>query len=902
MFVGEAKPFFRLTRSADCGKKASRGLLCDEDSSPEVIDRLWAILMGAMIRSSHSHRLQKQRILLAALMLSLAIAATACADAPIEFNRDIRPILSENCLYCHGQDGNKRKADLRLDVRDVAIETGAIVPGNAGASVLLERIHSTDAEVLMPPPASNRRLSDEQKKLLERWIAAGAVYQPHWTFTAPLRPTIPAVGRPEWVRSVIDNFVLAGLEVAKLEPSPEADSVTLIRRLHTDLIGLPPTTAEVDAFVNDSDPQAYEKLVDRLLASPHYGERMALSWLDAARYADSNGFQQDGDTAQWVWRDWVVAALNADMPFDQFSTEQLAGDLLPNATVEQRIASGFNRNHLLNGEGGAIPEEQRNVILFDRVDTTSTTWLGLTLACAQCHDHKYDPITQTDYYSILDAFNRVTETGQMPDMRSAKIRLAPPYMEAPSAENQAHITEFEARIAAADPAAAIEAAFVAWRVGLFADGTLVEGHGLPDPLAAILHKPEAERTAAETQLVDPELHKHFHDKLRASIVDKLPAVENQKQLKKQLSEYKRDRVPLVMVMNDDKPRDTKILNRGDYLSPQGEKLSFAVPAFLPPLPAGAPANRLGLARWLFMPEHPLVARVQVNRMWQHFFGAAIVKTVEDMGVQSEYPLHRALLDWLAVEFREQEWSQKKMHRLIVTSATYRQASRITPDHLAQDPENTRFARAGRFRMPSLLLRDAALLASGLLEDRRGGQPVYPYQPEQIWEALAITNERDFTYPASHGSDLYRRSLYTFWRRTVSPANMFDTANRQTCSVRSSRTSSPLHALTTLNDPTWVEAARVLAARSLQAASTLDDRLIFAFRRVLGRQPTASDLNSLRRMHERQLAVYRNDTEAAKQIVSVGEYAQDNTLDAAEHAALTAVCLAIFNLDEALTRE
>ena len=902
MFVGEAKPFFRLTRSADCGKKASRRLLCDEDSSPEVIDRLWAILMGAMIRSSHSHRLQKQRILLAALMLSLAIAATARADAPIEFNRDIRPILSENCLYCHGQDGNKRKADLRLDVRDAAIETGAIVPGNAGASVLLERIHSTDAEVLMPPPTSNRRLSDEQKKLLERWIAAGAVYQPHWTFTAPLRPTIPAVGRPEWVRSVIDNFVLAGLEVAKLEPSPEADSVTLIRRLHTDLIGLPPTTAEVDAFVNDSDPQAYEKLVDRLLASPHYGERMALSWLDAARYADSNGFQQDGDTAQWVWRDWVVAALNADMPFDQFSTEQLAGDLLPNATVEQRIASGFNRNHLLNGEGGAIPEEQRNVILFDRVDTTSTTWLGLTLACAQCHDHKYDPITQTDYYSILDAFNRVTETGQMPDMRSAKIRLAPPYMEAPSAENQAHITEFEARIAAADPAAAIEAAFVAWRVGLFADGTLVEGHGLPDPLAAILHKPEAERTAAETQLVDPELHKHFHDKLRASIVDKLPAVENQKQLKKQLSEYKRDRVPLVMVMNDDKPRDTKILNRGDYLSPQGEKLSFAVPAFLPPLPAGAPANRLGLARWLFMPEHPLVARVQVNRMWQHFFGAAIVKTVEDMGVQSEYPLHRALLDWLAVEFREQEWSQKKMHRLIVTSATYRQASRITPDHLAQDPENTRFARAGRFRMPSLLLRDAALLASGLLEDRRGGQPVYPYQPEQIWEALAITNERDFTYPASHGSDLYRRSLYTFWRRTVSPANMFDTANRQTCSVRSSRTSSPLHALTTLNDPTWVEAARVLAARSLQAASTLDDRLIFAFRRVLGRQPTASDLNSLRRMHERQLAVYRNDTEAAKQIVSVGEYAQDNTLDAAEHAALTAVCLAIFNLDEALTRE
>jgi hypothetical protein len=357
-----------------------------------------------------------------------------------------------------------------------------------------------------------------------------------------------------------------------------------------------------------------------------------------------------------------------------------------------------------------------------------------------------------------------------------------------------------------------------------------------------------------------------------------------------------------MVMSDEKPRETKILDRGDYLSPKGEILTFTPPGFLPPLPAGAPASRLGLAQWLFLPEHPLTARVQVNRMWQHFFGTGIVKTTEDMGVQSEYPVHRHLLDWLAVEFRDRQWSQKQMHRLLVTSATYRQAGRVTAEHLAKDPENRLFARASRFRMPSMVLRDVALSASGLLDRRIGGQPVYPYQPDQIWEALAITKERDFTYPASHGSDLYRRSLYTFWRRTVNPANMFDMANRQTCSVRASRTCTPLHALTTLNDPTWVEAARVLAEKAMQAAADTDARLAFAFRRVLGRTPTDYDMSTLRRMIERQSAVYRADAEAAKQLVSVGESKRDESLDLAELAALSSVCLGMFNLDEALTRE
>jgi hypothetical protein len=755
----------------------------------------------------------------------------------------------------------------------------------------------------MPPPDSNRRLSDAQKSLLDRWIKAGAAYQPHWAFNPPARPRPPAVQQEGWVRNDVDRFVLAAIEQAGLAPSPEADRATLIRRLHADLVGLPPAPEEVDAFVADPRPEAYELLVDQLLASPHYGERMALPWLDAARYADSNGFQQDGDTWQWMWRDWVVKALNADMPFDRFSIEQLAGDLLPDATNDQKIASGFNRNHLLNGEGGAIPEEQRFNNLFDRVDTTSTTWLGLTMACAQCHDHKYDPMTRTDYYGLLDAFNRVPETGT-PTSYSKRIRLAPPVLELPTAENTRQMAELEAAMKTEEATArpVLEALYEAWKAGLFADGKPADGEELPRTLPPLLLKPEAERTEAEKAEIDDELRRFFDSKVKRKVVTNLPQVEKYDAARKAYEQYKGDQIPRVMVMSDDKPRDTKILDRGDYLSPVGENLVFLPPAFLPPLPEGFPRNRLGLAKWLVLPEHPLTARVQVNRMWQQFFGTGIVKTTEDMGVQSEYPRHMALLDWLAVEFRERGWSQKQIHRLLVTSATYRQASRVTADLLAKDPENRLHARASRFRMPAMVLRDVALSAAGLIDLRIGGQPVYPYQPDQIWEALAITKERDFTYPASHGPDLYRRSLYTFWRRTVSPANMFDTANRQTCTVRASQTSTPLHALTTLNDPTWVEAARVLAERSMLAAGDLDGRLTHAFRRVLGRKPTAYDLDALKRMHARQMAIYGVDRDATQQLLAVGESPRDTALDPAGHAALTSVCLAIFNLDEALTRE
>ncbi len=860
------------------------------------------------MRAERRRAAGKSLLFLVALMLQggaalSAFESRALAESPaLDFNRDIRPILAENCFYCHGQDANKRQADLRLDIRDAAIESGAIVPNEPRASELVTRINATNPKELMPPPKSNRRLTPEQKQRLERWIAEGAHYAPHWAFVAPRRPAEPAVKNTRWARNPIDRFVLAKLEAEGLSPSPEADRPTLIKRLSIDLIGLPPTPAEVDAFVADTDPKAYENLVDRLLASPHYGERMALPWLDAARYADSNGFQQDGDTWQWIWRDWLVKALNDDMPFDQFTIRLLAGDLLPSATAEDKIASGFNRNHLLNGEGGAIPEEQRWVNLFDRVDTTSTTWLGLTMACAQCHDHKFDPMTQKDYYSLLDAFNRVPESGT-PQFFSSRIRVASPFIELPTAENRARIAEFEERLkqAEAERKLAADSAFEGWRLGLLADGKPADGKGLPDSLASLLRKPEGQRSEIEKKALDAGLRKHFDDRVRPALAASLPVLSKVDVIRKQLDAYRGDQLPRVMIMSDARPRKTTILSRGEYLKPT-VPVSFATPAFLPPLPAGAPANRLGLARWLVMPEHPLTARVQVNRLWQQAFGTGIVKTAEDFGVQSEPPVHGALLDWLAVEFRERGWGMKAMHRLIVTSATYRQSSRATPAGLTRDAENRLYARASRFRMPSLILRDWALASSGLIDLEIGGRPVYPYQPDAIWEALAITKERDFTYPASSGKDLYRRSLYTFWRRTVGPANMFDTSNRQTCRVRSATTSTPLHALTTLNDPTWVEAARALAERSMRAAKSVDDRLATAFRLVMCRKPTGLDLAILRRAYARQAEIYAKDRAAAKALLGVGESGRDEGLDPAEHAALAAVCLAILNLDEALTRE
>lgn len=840
------------------------------------------------------------------LVLSFfTLISAAAVMAEVSYNQDIRPILAENCFYCHGQDPNKRKADLRLDLREAAVEFGAFVPGKPDESELVGRLFSHDADELMPPAKSNRKLSDKQKSLLKQWIAEGAKYEKHWTFTAPVKVPLPEVKNQGWVRNEIDRFVLAKLETAKLQPSPEADKATLIRRLSLDLIGLPPTPAEVDAFVADASPEAYEKLVERLLKSEHYGERMALPWLDAARYADSNGFQQDGDTFQWVWRDWVVKALNADMPYSQFSIEQLAGDLLPKATQDQIIATAFNRNHLLNGEGGAIPEEQRFNILFDRVDTTATTWLGLTMACAQCHDHKYDPMTQRDYYSLMSIFNQVSEDGRAGGGGGAK-RVAAPFLEMTTEESKHHIADLEAKRAKVEIDGQVkikkDLAFAAWEAAVTPEtraGRL--DRPLQPNITSVLRIPADKRTEAQKKELKNNLRGAFERDVWPKISANDAPSKQVEDLKTELTTYKNEGIPRVMVMRDDKPRETFILDRGEYLKPK-DKVTGTTPAFLPPVAKGAPQNRLGFAQWLFQPDHPLTARVQVNRMWQTLFGIGIVKTVEDLGVQSEAPVHAALLDWLAVEFREHGWSMKHLHRLIVTSATYRQSSKVSRELAVNDPENRLLARGARFRMPSMLLRDLALGASGLLDDRIGGAPVYPYQPDQIWESLAITKERDFTYPTSSGRDLYRRSLYTFWRRTVGPANMFDAANRQVCKVRQNITNTPLHALTTLNDPTWAEAARVLAARSMESAKDTEARLNFALRRVLGRLPAEKDLALLRSAYEKQLALYQADPKAAAEVVAIGTAPKNGKLNPTEHAALTAVCLMLLNLDEALTRE
>ncbi len=932
---------------------------------------------------------------------------------PLNFNRDVRPILSENCFYCHGVDGNKREADLRLDVREDALAMEAIVPGSLEDSEMYYRIHSEDEDEIMPPPESNRILTAEQKKILDRWIKEGAQYEKHWAFVAPLKKQVPQVRKPNWVRNPIDGFILSELERRSLEPSPEAKKEVLIKRLYADLIGLPPSPEEVDTYMNDTSSDAYEKVVDHLLASPHYGERMAMEWLDAARYADSNGFQFDGETYQWIWRDWVVKALNEDMPFDKFTIWQLAGDLLPHSTIDQKIASGFNRNHLNNGEGGAIPEEQRFVILFDRMDVTSTTWLGLTMACAQCHDHKYDPITAKDYYGMMDAFNHVSESGR-PGQQSKRVRVAAPFIELPTEENKLKIKEFEDRIARlrhqsngnfevdekAQPlpsrSGPVRARFV--RVtnntpkgvlhlaeveiyhagknlalsskasqssqfgdasadraidgntdGSFGKKSVSHTNNETKPWLEIDLGAEKEidqikiynrRDRLESRLKDfwvvaydekrqpvwakrgesapmplwevglPASFEEFTQEQNRSLQTfiqqndpkKIEAFKKQiKKLEKQLSNYKGDQVPKVMVMDDAKKRKTHILNRGEYLN-KGEEVSFATPAFLPPMQEGLPKNRLGLAKWLVSRDNPLTSRVQVNRMWQRFFGVGLVKTSEDLGVQSEYPIHMDLLDWLAVQFQDLGWSQKKMHRLIVTSSAYRQSSRMNEWHRENDPDNRLVSRASRFRMPSMVLRDWALAGSGLLAKRVGGTPVFPYQPEKVWEALAVDKKRNFDYPKSVGDDLYRRSLYTFWRRTIGPVNMFDSSNRQACRVKPGQTSTPLHALTTLNDPTWVEASRVLAQKVMGEKEALDERLQYAFRLITAGRPSSLNLEILVDIYEEQLEVFMENPKEAKQLLSVGESKRDEQLSLAEHAALTTTCLGILNLDQALSRE
>lgn len=807
----------------------------------------------------------------------LSATPSARASETVDFGSEIRPILSENCFVCHGPDGDNREAGLRLDSRSSVFgqrDGGAVVaPGDPAESELYRRITAENPEDRMPPVDSDHSLTDDQIQRIRRWIEQGAPWSEHWAFTPPERPKPPEVNRDDWSRTPIDHFILARLEAGDLSPADPADKRTLIRRVTLDLTGLPPTPQQVRQFLNDDRPGAYERLVDRLLNSPRYGERMAWPWLDAARYADTNGYQDDPERTMWPWRDRLVEALNENLPFDQFTIEQVAGDLLPDPTLDQIIASGFNRNHMYNGEGGRIPEETRVENVMDRAETTATVWMGLPLTCARCHDHKYDPITQAEYYALYDFFNQTSERGGI--YGNGQV---PPVVAAPTPSQQAkqqRLNERVERLAKQITATERE----------------IDAPESPDKLAAALEKPPQNRSGDE------------HDRLIQHFAESQPEYAARlRELKQTLDQRRnlRQSIPKVMVMDRiDQPRQTHILTRGLYNKPT-DPIEPGVPSVLPPLPADAPRNRLTLARWLVSPDHPLTARVTVNRYWQLFFGSGLVRTPEDFGVQGQPPTYPKLLDWLAVEFIESGWDVKHIHRLIVTSAAYRQRSAVSPELQQRDPDNRLLARGPRYRLPSWMIRDQALAAAGLLVGDIGGPPVKPYQPEGVWEEATFGFK---TYVPDEGAKLYRRSLYTFWRRIVGPTVFFDVAKRQTCQLKPSRTNTPLHALTTLNDVTYVEAARHLARRMLRrGGDTAESRITYAFQRLTARPPKPRELEILTQRVDRLERQFRDDPSAAQKLLDVGDSEPDPSLDPVDHAAYTALCNLLLNLDETLSKQ
>jgi hypothetical protein len=1027
------------------------------------------------------------------LTAALLMAGRAAANGPqasIDFNRQILPILSENCFACHGLDEKQRKAKLRLDTREGALAArkhgAAVVPGKAAASALVARISAEEDSMLMPPPKSGKHLKPEQIALLTRWIDQGAPWGTHWAWTAPRRPELPKVHNASWPRSPIDYFILARLEKEGLQPQAEADRPHLLRRVTLDLTGLPPTPAEVEAFLADKRADAYERVVERLLESSRYGEHMARYWLDAARYGDTHGLHLDNYREIWPYREWVIGAFNRNLPFDRFLIEQLAGDLLPNPTNDQLIATGFNRCHVTTNEGGSIDEEcyVRNTV--DRVDTNGTVLMGLSIGCARCHDHKYDPFKQKDYYSLFAFFNSL---GEAPlDGNAARyppiLRVATGEQAEAAERNKAKIETLHRRIAAevaqvprdeaapanpAPPAAPAEYVWIddavpagvkfnvggvnaAWdfvagpgnpvlsgtrslrrsggeltqnyfeaaqpglRVGegdkLFAHvwldpknppkqimlqwhtdgwkhraywgenlipwgadnsperlkmgplppaaqwvrlevdairvglapsnvitgwaftqhgGTVwwdkagivtrtpqagqsydslaawlqtqqsLGGAGLPAAIAAAIKTDRARWTAEQKKQVGDYFVEHAWSKTRAGFE---PLHRELADLEKEQNRLEQQ-LPTTLVAHEmETPRTAFILKRGEY-DQRGAKVERATPASLPPMDPQLPRNRLGFARWLVAPTHPLTARVAVNRFWQQCFGTGIVKTSEDFGTQGEAPSHPELLDWLAVQFQEDGWDVKKLMKCIVTSATYRQSAKATPDRLAKDPANRLLSRGPRFRLDAEMVRDQALFVSGLLVERIGGPSVKPPQPAGLWEAVGYSGSNTVHFTADVGHEkVHRRSLYTFWKRTAPPPQMtaFDAPSRESCTVRRERTDTPLQALLLLNEEQFFEAARCLAQRALhEAGLTTDERMTRLFQLAVGRRPDASELAELKRaLGEQQLWFDRNGLDARK-LIQVGTTRPDPTINPADLAAWTVIANLVLNLDEVINK-
>ena len=1012
-----------------------------------------------------ARRLNSRKLAFASFLFSIPTAVLSKVD----YSRDVQPILSENCYQCHGPDAKKRKGDLRLDLRQSEEKkregTRIIEPGKPGASELIRRLLSHDLDEKMPPPDSVQRPDEREIEILKTWIQEGAEWEGHWAFEKIERP-IPKHKNMH----PVDAFVHTVLKEENLEPAPTAARETLIRRLKLDLTGLPPTSGEIDAFLSDDKTGAWKRLVDLTLDSSAYGERMAWDWLEAARYADTNGYQGDRERTMWPWRDWVVKAFNDNLSYDKFTIWQLAGDLLPEATQEQILATGFNRNHMINGEGGRIAEENRVEYVFDMTETMGTIWMGLTLTCARCHDHKFDPLLQSEYYQLNAFFNQTPVNGgggdpftkpviqagstaqneELKRMRGeilalqkeiekprneqgnaqarweAKMlrdlpanewtRLFPKkagakeqtleikeggliYASGKNPEKDEYLViyplgkgkvtalrleavrhpemthgglarsdsgnfvltdlQFKLRKSAVDElvplgiagasatfeqgSLKVRATFdnnpsTGWAVwegkpidrdhaAVFrlkesievAEGAQLEvtlkfnsphkhhnlGHfrfsstNSPKPslkndrggLTAALRTPPGRRSPSDRKIV-MEAFSSQNDELSAL---RKKQTELQAKVKKTQSSF-----PRVMVMADlPKPRQTYMLDRGLY-NQRGKPVSPEVPSWLPPLPKTENPNRLDLARWLTDPRHPLAARVTVNRFWQMLFGVGLVKTAEDFGVQAEYPRHPGLLDWLAAEFIESGWDVKGLIRTIVTSDTYRRSSRMASfEEYERDPENRLLARGPRYRMPSWMIRDQALAVSGLLNPQVGGKSVFSYQPGGIWADATFGKKR---FRQDSGEALYRRSLYTYWRRIIGPTMFFDVAKRQVCEVKPLRTNTPMHALTIMNDVTYVEAGRSLADDVLQNAGNEGTRLRLAVKKVLAREPSKEELTLLKRSLNRGLDSFTKDPESAERFLSHGDSKSTSDIPPSTRAAWAALCLNLLNLDETLNKE
>lgn len=1013
------------------------------------------------------------------------VLRTAFADesALVDYNQDIRPILSNVCYKCHGPDEGERQAELRFDIRAAAFAERdgqpAIVAGKSDASHLYLRLIAEDPDERMPPVDSDKELTPAQIDLIKRWIDQGANWGEHWSFVRPVRAELPTSKFDAQAKNAIDRFIFAKLEQAGLSPSGEAAKERLIRRVTFDLTGLPPTLEEIDAFLADDSPEAYERVVDRLFESTRYGEHRTRYWLDVARYGDTHGLHLDNERSIWPYRDWVIKAFNDNMPFDQFTVEQLAGDLLPDATQEQQIATGFNRCNVTTSEGGSIAEEYLVRYAVDRVETTSTAWMGLTAGCAVCHDHKFDPLTQKEFYQLFSYFYSLTENAM-----DGNALLPPPVLKVASDEQKQQQQQLNEQLAAIqkqidDAIAAVEYVepettegavtgrrdyvwiedelpananaqgntpwkFVAAEEGpvysgqrsstrtatglsqhfftdakpglkigqddlLFAyvyldaknppqeimlqfndggwehraiwgenliewgtngqvsrqpmgelppvgqwvrlevpaakvglkPGSILNGwaftqfdgtvywdqagintmtpqgdeafesfavwrqvqrtteNGLPKPLQEILKLEEGKATEAQTKQLLAHFVEHVYTKTREVFE---PLHKQLADAKKQLDDLDKS-IPATLVMADmPQRRQAHMLIRGEYDKP-GDPVEVGVPAVFPPLPDGAPANRLALARWLVDPAHPLTSRVTVNRLWQQVFGVGIVKTTEDFGSQGEWPSHPKLLDWLAVEFIESGWNVKQLLKLMVMSATYRQSTEVTPLALQKDPQNRLLARGPRFRMDAEMIRDNALYVSGLLVERIGGKSVRPYQPVGLWEAVGYSGSNTVRFTQDHGDALYRRSMYTFWKRTAPPPSMqiFDAPSREYCVVRRERTNTPKAALALMNDVQFVEAARNLAERMMKSSESVEARLEFGFRVVTARRPDAEESKVLNELYKSVLSSYRQDPAAATSLVSVGESKRDESLDVAELAAWTVIANSILNLDETVTK-